>query len=151
MLTFTFSDETTVTIPSASPVETPFDIPTPEINSSAQQEFDNHNTNANLVKDVSLKEIELTITSPDGKTFSFLEDVSLFISTEGEDEVKIAYREDIPADAESIALETTDATLDPYIKAESYSLRTEATTKELLTKDVDVRINLDFEVTADPL
>ena len=129
----------------------PFEIPTPDITTNSEQELNNNNTKANLVKDVSLEELKLTIVSPSGKTFSFLKSVEIYISTNDDDEVLLADKNDIQSNAESIDLSTTDNKLDKYIKAESYKLRTKVVTRETLTQDIRIKINMKFKVTADPL
>jgi hypothetical protein len=50
----------------------------------------------------------------------------------------------------SIDLICTDRKLDEYIKANSYKIRTKVTLKETLTKDVTVKADMKFRVTADP-
>jgi len=77
------------------PFSLPFEIPTPDITTNSEQELNNNNTKANLVKDVSLEELKLTIVSPSGKTFSFLKSVHIYISTNDDDEVELAYKDNI--------------------------------------------------------
>jgi hypothetical protein len=71
LLTFTISNQTTFKIPSTFPVGTAVPIPTTDITTNSSAEFENNNTKANLVKDVRLKELTVTITDPANKTFSF--------------------------------------------------------------------------------
>ena len=130
LLTFTISDEYSFTIPSAIPVGLPLEVTTPNIQSSSSTEFKNNKTNANLVKDVNLSELKLTITDPTDKTFSFLKSIHVYISMDGTDEVELAYLEDINSTTNTISLKTTDNKLDKYIKASSYKLRIKAITKE---------------------
>jgi hypothetical protein len=51
----------------------------------------NNNTKADLVKDVTLTSLKLTITNPD-KTFSFK--VGYTISTDANDEIELAFLDD---------------------------------------------------------
>ena len=151
LLTFTISDHTNFTVESSSPLNLPLDIVTPEVTTDSDQQFENNNTSAGLVKDVRLQDLRLTITDPSGKTFSFLKSVRLYISTNSSDEIELAYLEDIPSDVSTIALTTTSEKLDAYIKASSYKLRTRIVTRESLTQTVDIRSDLSFKVTAAPL
>ncbi len=150
LLTFTISDEYSFTVPSIIPVGFPLDVTTPEIPSSSSTEFQNNKTNANLVKDVILSELKLTITNPTDKTFSFLKSIHIYISTDGTDEVELAYLDDINIVANSISLTTTATKLDKYIKASKYKLRIKAITKEALTTDVSIKSEMKFKVTANP-
>jgi hypothetical protein len=69
-------------------------IPTTDITTNSNAEFENNNTKANLVKDVRLKELTVTITDQN-KTFSFLKSIRLYISTDANDEIELAYKDDI--------------------------------------------------------
>jgi hypothetical protein len=150
LLTFTISNQTTFTIPSGIPVGTPLNATTPDITTNSSSEFENNNTKANLVKDVRLKELTLTITDPSGKTFSFLKSIRLFISTDANDEIELASQDNVNSTASTLVLTPTNAKLDKYIKASSFTLRTEAVTKESTTQDITIKGDMKFTVTANP-
>jgi len=150
-LTFTISDSTTFTIESTSNEDVPITVPTPDITTNSSQEFENNNTRADLVKSIKLKKLTLTIQSPEDFTFSFLKSLDIFISAEGEEETKIAFKDNIPKENTSIDLETTGEELDAYIKKDSYSLTFEAVTREAFFNDVTIKADMEYKVTADPL
>jgi PBP1b-binding outer membrane lipoprotein LpoB len=150
LLTFTISNQTTFKIPSGFPVGVPIDFVTPDITTNSSSEFENNNTKANLVKDVRLKDLTVTITDPANKTFSFLKSIRLYISTDANDEIELAYKDDINSTSNTLTLLPTDAKLDKYIKAPSFKLRTEAVTKEAISQDITVKADMKFRVTADP-
>ncbi|WP_136668627.1 hypothetical protein [Flavobacterium sp. H122] len=151
LFTFYISDEASFSVNSGLPVNSPFDAPTPDVTTNSTAEFENNNTNANLVKDVKLKELQLAITSPADKTFSFLKEIHIYISTDDTDEIELAYLTNINTTANTLYLICTSAKLDKYIKASSYKLRTQITTKETLMQKVDFKANMKFRITADPL
>jgi hypothetical protein len=151
LLTFTITDDTAIRIESTSPLNLPFEIPTPDITTNSNQEFQNNNTRADLVKDVTLQELKLTITNPTGRNFSFLKAVHLFISTNQSNEIELASLDNINTQANTITLIPTTRKLDEYIKASHYKLRTRIVTRETLTQAVDVRVDLRFRVTAHPI
>jgi hypothetical protein len=148
LLTFHISDECTTTIQSTTPVNLPFEVPTPDVTTNSSQEFSNNNTKAGLVKDVKLDELKITITNPSAKTFSFLKSVHLYISTGSHDEIELAYLDNISSTTNTVNLITTQSKLDQYVKASGYKLRTSVVTRETLTQNTDVKINLRFKVTA---
>jgi hypothetical protein len=152
LLTFTISDEYSFTIPGGIPGGIPagetFNVPTPDITSSSSTEFKNNKTNANLVKDVKLSELKLTITDPVNRTFSFLKSIHVYISTDGNDKVELAYLDDINSPTNTISLKTTDNNLDKYIKASTYKLHFVVVTKEALTTEIKVNSEMKFKVTA---
>lgn len=150
ILTFTISNETSIQIKSTSPINLPSEIITPDVTTNSSAEFENNKTKASLVKDVKLKSLKLMITNPSDKTFTFLKSVHLYISTTDSDEIELAYQDNINASTNSIDLICTDARLDQYIKADKYKIRTKVTLKETLTKDVTVKAEMKFKVTADP-
>jgi hypothetical protein len=150
LLTFTVSNQTSFTIASGFPLNTASEIITPDVTTNSSAEFQNNNTNADLVKDAKLKELKLSITAPTDKTFSFLKSIHLYISTDANDEIELAYLDDINSTTNVLNLTVTEAKLDKYIKAPSYKIRTKAVIKETLTKDITVKADMKFRVTADP-
>ena len=152
LLTFNIKNEMEFVIPATVGVNTPFPIPTPDIETNSQQEFENNNTKKDLVKDVKLTSLSLEITSPSGKTFSFLKSINLYIKADGLAEKKLAYLESIPANVGSkIDLITTKEKLDEYIKKDAYDIRTEVVTDEAFVSDISVKAKMNFKVTADVL
>lgn len=149
LLTFTINDRTAIQIESTSPLNLPLEIPTPAVTSNSEQQFNNNNTRADLVKDVKLQQLKLTITDPASKTFSFLNTIRIFISTNQNDEIELASLENIPVGVNTIQLTPTEQKLDTYVKAPSYNLRTEVTMDETLTETLHIEVDLKFLVTAD--
>jgi hypothetical protein len=150
LLTFTISDQTSFTINSGLPFDTPFEAPTPDVTSNSTTEFENNNTKTDLVKDVKLQKLKLSITNPSDKTFSFLKSVHMYISTTADDEIELAFLDNINVTSNTIDLTCTSQKLDKYIKASSYKIRTKIITKETLTQETTVKANMEFKVTADP-
>ncbi len=149
LLTFTISNESSVTIPATpGPLNIPVGFVIPGVNSNSSQAFSDNNTDASAVKNIYLNSIELTITSPQSQTFNFLSAVHIYISTNSSNETELAYLDSVPQDADSIALIPTQAALDQYVKASSYNLRVEAVMRQGLTQDVNINIDSKFRVTA---
>ena len=150
LLTFNISNQTTFTINNGLPFNSPFEVATPDVTTNSTSEFKNNNTNVDLVKDVKLEELKLTITSPADKTFSFLKSVHMYISTNANDEIELAFQDNINSTANTLNLTCTSQKLDKYIKASSYKIRTSVTTKETLTQETTIKADMKFKVTADP-
>ncbi|ADR21439.1 hypothetical protein MATR_09320 [Marivirga tractuosa] len=147
--TFDIRNSAEFTVPSASGINIPLDFPTPDINTSSEQSFENNNTSANLVENVNLTDLKLTITSPDGRTFSFLKSLEIYIHNNSEGSTLIAEIQDIPDNVGSVLdLQTTEANLDEYIKEDSYSLQFEAVTDETTNSETDISAEMIFEVKA---
>ena len=149
LLTFHVNDHTRIVIESTSPLSLPLEVATPPVTSNSQQEYENNNTRADLVRDVKLDQLKLVLESPESKSFSFLKSIHIFISASGAEEIELASLENISSASSTLELVPTDQKLDAYAKAPSYTLRTEVVTDETLTEDVGVLIDLKFRVTAD--
>ncbi len=148
-VTFYVNDEATTTIKSTSVISLPFNIPIPSVTTTASQEYENNNTTSDLIKEVNLEQITITITNPATEDFSFLDEIHIYIKkSDDSDKQELAYATNVNSTATTLTLTTTDVNLVPYLKEESYKLDTKVTLKEYLTHDVDIRINLKFKVTA---
>ena len=152
LLTFKVHDSSSFTIPSITGIDSPVSIPVPPVESNSQQTFENNNTAASLVKNVVLENLTLTITDPAAKTFQFLKSIKIYISADGEQEILLAHKDNIPAEINSVLeMDPEGNKLDPYIKKDTYNLRTVVEVKEIPGQDVTVRADMVLRVTADPL
>jgi len=151
LLTFYVDDSQSIRIP-ATPLFGSVVALTPlPVATKSDETFKNNNTRADLVKDVSLNKLSLTITDPSGQNFDFLQKIEIDISTNANDQIRLAYLDAVPRNATSIDLISTDARLDTYLKASSYTLTTKVQTNQALAREVTVRADSRFKVTADPL
>lgn len=148
--TFKMRHETEVTIPGQNTGIGDFlSLPRSEVQTSSQQTFENNNTRTDLVEEVSLDELVLSITAPASENFDFLNEISIYIKADGEEEALLASKTNIPEDgSRTLDLETTGINLKPYLVKENYTIRTEAKTDKVLDHDVDMKINLTFLVRA---
>lgn len=150
-INFAINHQATFRVDTGSPLNLPFEVGTPEVTTNSSQQFENNNTAANLIKEIKLHELNLTITNPSSKTFSFLKSIRIYISTNSSDEIELAGLDNITTTAQSITLNATTQDLSKYVKASSYKLRTSVVTKETLTQPVDVQTDIRFKVRASVL
>jgi len=130
----------------------PFSITTPEVETQSEGQFEGHNTAKNLIQAITLKELKISIVSPEEQNFDFLKDIEVYISTDEQEEVKIAWKNDIAeAAAKEIILDLSKSDLKPYIMSEKYKLRLKTTTDKILNKDVKIKIANVFRVDANIL
>jgi predicted transposase YdaD len=151
LLTFYLDDSQNVTIPANFPLGTLVPITPLTVTTRSAETFKNNNTSADKVKDVSLNKLSLTITDPNGQNFDFLQKIELYIGTDQNDQVRLAYLDEVPRGVSTIELTSTNAQLDKYLKAASYTLTTKAQIRQSISYDVTVRSDSRFKVTADPL
>lgn len=151
LLTFYIEDSQNIRIPATPLFGTVVSLTPLTVTNKSEETFKNNNTKADFVKDVSLNKLALTITDPNGQNFDFLQKIEIFISTNANDQIRLAYLDQVPRGVNSIELLSTNARLDAYLKAPSYTLSTKVTTSQALAKDVTVRADSRFKVTASPL
>jgi len=152
LLTFYIDDSQNIKIASTFPVGVAAPLSPVAVPTQSASTFKNNNTRADLVKDVSLNKLSLTIADPNSENFDFLRSIEIYISTgNGSDQILLASLSNIPTGVQSISLTPTKAKLDSYLKAESYTLTTKATIAKAITRDITIRADSRFKVTADPL
>jgi hypothetical protein len=153
LLTFEISDTENFKIP-ATPIvgglPVTLNLPVPVTN-KASESFSNQGTRADLVKDVTLTKLTLTITDPTTENFNFLKSIEIFIGTDQNDMVPLASLADVPMGVTSIELQPSGTKLDKYLKAPSYTLYTKVTVRQATTREITVKEEVRFKVTADPL
>ena len=141
--------DTEVVIPATLGVNLPFDIPTPDIATNSNSEFQVHNTHKNLIDIINLTKMDLTIASPSTANFNFLKDIEIYMSTSSLPKVKIAWLYNIPkAGLKTISLEVSNANLKQYIISDTIKLQTKVTTRELISRQIKINVHSDFFVNA---
>ena len=149
---FYINYNTQAVFPANIPVNLPLTIYSPDIPTNSSQVFQNNNTRSDLIQSVSLNQLTLNITSPQGQNFSFLKNITLYISSDSLPEVEIASKQNIPSDVgDTLALDVNNVDLKNYIKASQIKMRISGTTDKLVTSDIYVNVNARFFVQANIL
>lgn len=150
LLTFDIANSQDIKIPATPVLAVPIVSPVP-VTVNSQESFENNKTKASLVKNVVLKKLTLTIKDPATENFNFLKSIRLFIGTDDSDKILLAYLDNIPMNVAVIDLTSSNSKLDKYIKASGYTLYTEVSIRSGISKELTVRADSKFQVTADPL
>ena len=146
---FTMDYDSSMTIPSSTGVNLPFVLNTPQMESNSESEFESNNTHKDLIEDIRLRKLKLTLTSPDNEDFSFLESIKIFIVADGLQELEIAFNEEVAATAGKVLdLQTMDVDIKDYIKKDKFSLKVQAVTDEVIAADHHIDIHSEFFVDA---
>ncbi len=153
LLTFEMENSQTIKLDSGFPLNSSVVSLPVDITTNSEDEFKNNNTQAEFVKDITLKEFKLTITDPPSQDFSFLKNAYVYIALpDNTEEVLLAYREDIPDTiGNTMELTSTNVKLDKYVKAPSFKIRTATTFDKSVTSAITLQADMKFKVTADPL
>ncbi len=146
---FNIETTTEITIPATAAVNLPIDIITPDIETNSSSTFENNNTRADLIEEISLTTCDLTITSPADGNFDFLKSIKVLMSGPGLPEVLIADRQDIPNGlGDFLSLNTSGADFTEYLQESSYDLRMEIVTDEIPGSEVNIDVRSVFFVDA---
>ena len=139
----------TVIVQSAVGQAVPFNIYTPEMETNSEAEFESNNTRKDKIEPIFLDQLKMTITSPQGETFSFLNSVEIFISSPNNAEEKIAFKENIPSNIGSeLACDLVSVDLQKFVKDDTFRVRVRTITDEVIPQDVEVNLYTNFFVDA---
>ncbi|MFT6717116.1 MAG: hypothetical protein ACJA0Q_001767 [Saprospiraceae bacterium] len=139
-----------VIIPSSSGLSLPFNLYSPDVETNSESTFEVNDTRKDLIEQIKLTKLNLTLTSPSNSDFSFLKSIDIYINATGVSEVKVAWSSDIPS-SNIIEMTTTDADLKEFIKKDDFTLRVNTVTDEILTSDHHIDIYSNFYVDAEVL
>ncbi|MFT3703245.1 MAG: hypothetical protein QM802_12785 [Agriterribacter sp.] len=149
---FDLNYNTQTTIQAGVATALPFDVFTPDVTTESQSEFQGHNTASNLIESIKLKKMNLTITSPNGRKFDFLKDIEIYLSADGEEEILVAHKYDIPDTVgNELQLDAGTDDLKNYLTKDKYKLRLKVTTDKVINEDINVNIGTTFTVDANIL
>ena len=120
---------TQVTIESLIGINLPFNIVTPEIETNSNSEFEINDTRKDLIEEIQLTALSISIHSPESGDFSFLSAIKIYIIGENMEEKLIAWNESVNSEETTLILETSTDDLQEYVKLDKISLKVNAVTK----------------------
>lgn len=146
---FNMDFNSTVVIPVPEGTNLPSDVKTPDVVTNSESTFSVKDTRKDMIEEVKLTSLELTITSPSTGNFDFMKTINVYMLAEGLPETKIAWKENIPNGAGSVLeLDTSNEDLKEYIKKDKIVLRMNTVTDELITTEHQIDIHSVFFVDA---
>ena len=146
---FSMSYNSSITIPKSTGLDLPLTLATPDMKTNSESEFAVNDTRKDMVEEIILTRLDMTITSPDGQTFSFLKSIKVFIDADDLPEVEVAHQENVSAGASNtLSLETSGQNLKEYIIKDAFNLRVETVTDEALSHDTNIDVDSRFFVNA---
>ncbi|MDB3904892.1 hypothetical protein N9335_00280 [Crocinitomicaceae bacterium] len=138
-----------ITIPSSTGINLPINLLTPEVETNSESTFEVNDTRKDLIEEIRLNSLILTLDSPNNADFSFLESISVYMNAQDLPEVEIAWKDNVPEDAGSqISLNVSNQDFKEYIKKDEFILRVNTITDEILTSDHKINIASDFFIDA---
>lgn len=146
---FNLNYSSTFSVPSVTGINIPLVLPTWNITTNAEMEFENHDTKTEWVKNIWLNDLAVNVVAPNNADLSFLKSIHLYLSADGEPEILAASVSDIPNETgKTLELEPTEKDLAAYIKQETFHLRAEVVTDKLLLYDIDLEADMQYHVSA---
>ena len=130
-------------------INLPINITTPETTTNTEGTYDNEDTEAKLVDEVTMTRLNLVINSPQNASFDFLENIEVYLSSSGQPEVMVASKYSIPQTGlRSLELDTHNENLKAYLEESSFKIRVKTTLRQSLTYDVSMTANETLHVKA---
>lgn len=147
---FDVNYSTNFTIPATGGlIGLPIDIITPETTTNTEGTYDNKDTEARLVDEVTLTQLNLVINSPQNANFDFLENIELYLSTASQPEVMVASKYNIPKTGlRALELDTHNENLKADLQENAFRVRVKTTMRQALNNDVSITANETFHVKA---
>ena len=138
-----------IIIPSTIGINLPINILTPEMETDSESTFELNDTRKDLIEEIRLTSLTLSLQSPNGADFSFLESISIYMNAQDLPEVEIAWSENIPENAgNQISLNVSGNDFKEYIKKDQFSLRVNTITDEIITADHKIDISSSYFIDA---
>jgi hypothetical protein len=146
---FNMNYEASIVIQGGIGISTPFSVNTPDIESNAESEFEVNDTRKDKIQHITLTSLNLEITSPNGQEFDFLEDIELYISADGLDEMLLSYVYNMNNSVgNTVSLTCSQSDFQEYIKKDKFKLRVRTVSDEYNLNDVQITIKGKFNVDA---
>ena len=138
-----------IVIPSSTGISLPINLLTPELETNSESTFEVNDTRKDLIEEIRLTSLILTLNAPNNADFSFLESISVYMNAQDLPEVEIAWEDDVPVNAgNQISLNVSNEDFKEYIKKDEFSLRVNTITDEILTSDHQIDIASSFFIDA---
>jgi len=146
---FNMDFDNQIIIPSTVGINLPINILTPEMETDSESTFELNDTRKDLIEEIRLTSLTLSLQSPNGADFSFLESISIYMNAQDLPEVEIAWSENIPESiGNQISLNVSGNDFKEYIKKDQFSLRVNTITDEIITADHTINISSSYFIDA---
>lgn len=141
--------ETSVSIPVILASDSTLKISTPSINTGISDTLSKYNTGLDLIDEIKLTSMTLTLTDPVDGDFGFLKSIAIDITAAGQDTIQLAVDAAVAADAGAVLeLETSTADLQEYIKLDDFKMMFSIATDENVLTSQDITLNMVVHVDA---
>ena len=146
---FEIDYSTFATLPQDLNINQSEDVYPSAIEADLKAKVENEGSSIDKIESVELTDLKLKITSPTGKDFQFLTSVALYMDAEGLDEIKVAWKDDVPATiGDVLSLNTSSNDLTDYLVKEVVTLRLNTVLNQGIAQNYQIGIDVTFLVDA---
>lgn len=142
-----FSQSITVPVVPAITLGLPITLSTPEIKTNIDSVLTSYSIETEFVEKIALKEMKLTVNSPSGEDLSFLKDVTIYLTANGTEDVKVASATNISA-THPLLLTVENVDLKSYLLKDKFALKIVASADESTSVEHKVDIDMVFAFDA---
>jgi len=138
-----------VTLPQDLNINQSEDVYPSAIEANLKAKVEDEGSSMDKIESVELTDLDLRITSPTGKDFQFLNSVELYMNAEGLDEIKVAWKDDVPTSVgDALSLNTSSKDLTDYLVKEVVTLRLNTVLNQGISQDYKIGIDVTFLIDA---
>ena len=140
-------------IPSILGINLPIQVPFIDVAIDFETAAENTNPYIGVVRNIKLTDFILEITSPANQSFTFLNEMIVYISADNLPEIALAHHFNVDNSIGNILhLVPEDEILDDYLKSNSFDLRFELVADQLIFADLSIEGEwvLDAELINNP-
>lgn len=142
-----FTQSVTIPITPAIALGIPITLNTPEIKTNIDSVLNSYSLETDFVEKITLKEMKLTVSSPAGEDLSFLDDVTIYLTASGTDDVKVASATNISTTT-PLLLTVENVNLKSYLLKDKFALKIVVSGDEVTTVEHKVNIDMIFAFDA---
>ncbi|MBN2766160.1 MAG: hypothetical protein JXR27_07265 [Paludibacteraceae bacterium] len=117
-------------------------IETPEIETGIDSVLNDAGISSDFIEEVTLSKMEFSMSSS-SDDLSFLDEVTIYISSPGKDDMKIASAKDVD-NVSNLKFDVQDVDIKSFILGESFKLKIDIKTDELISEEKEIDINMEF-------
>ncbi|MEZ5016605.1 MAG: hypothetical protein R2800_06090 [Flavipsychrobacter sp.] len=120
------------------------------IATNSKEHIEKYKTATNLITDVLLSKLNMTITNPLNSNFNYVDTIQLYVSSSasGTNEQLIAYKNNIAKGIQKVDLDVTNINLKEYFILDSMYYRVYAHFVEIPAKETRVELNTTLTMKA---
>lgn len=125
----------------------PVTLSTPEIKTNIDSVLTSYSIETDFVEKIALKEMKLTVSSPEGEDLSFLKDITIYLTASGIEDVIVASATNISTTT-PLLLTVENIDLKSYLLKDKFALKIVVSGDEVTTVEHKVNIDMIFAFDA---